>query len=330
MNKHVFVSAWRAFAAAAVLTVSAAGFAAKPVPPPSQQLQTDENIVAVVTVLEKSGANQIRVKAEQMLHGEAFTEQTVKLDVATFAEAEAGNRYVLAFSWYTKDPLTRGKGWVKNSAGPEAVGFTEVGNALLPPEPVLLSLLALSSDPAADATRIDNSLQLLAHSHYKLRYLGALELLLNPRLPTVFTSAQRDQLQQRFAITDYAPEQRDLLYRVAISLPPAMQGDWLAAPARLELQRLGSQFDLASRVPSLAKSAAQALREHGSATDAPLLTELLRSNAPGVAKMALQALVKHAKPAAEPAVVAALTDPKLPADSRRLFELYRKQGKVPG
>lgn len=329
-NQNSLDGAPRWLAAAALLTAAASSFAAKPVPPPSQQLLTDENIVAIVTVAEKSAANQVRVTAEQMLHGEHFTEQTVKLDQATFTEAVPGSRYLLAFSWFTKDPLTRGKGWVKNTAGPEAVGFTEVGNALLPPEPALLALLALSSEPSADAERIDHSLQLLGHSHYKLRYFAALELLLNPRLPAAFSAVQRDQLQQRFAVTDYAPEQRDLMYRIALSLSAELKGEWLAASARQDLQRLGNQYDLASRVPGLAKSATQALRDHGSASDAPLLTDLLRSNAPGVAKVALQALAQHAKPAAEQAVTAALTDPKLPADSRRLFELFRKQGKVPG
>ena len=331
MNHHNTLGpAPRWLGALAMVTASAASFAAKPVPPPTHQLQTDENMVALVTVLEKTGADQIRVRAEQMLHGEKFTEQTVKLDAATFAEATPGARHVLAFSWFTKDPLTRGKGWVKNTAGPEAVGFTEVANALLPPEPALLALLALSQEPGADAERIDHSLQLLAHAHYKLRYFALLELLLNPRLPAAFSAAQRDALQQRFAASDYAPEQRDLMYRIALGLPAKLKGDWLAEPARADLQRLGNQYDLASRVPSLAKSATQVLRDHGSASDAALLTDLLRNNAPGVGKVALQALAVHAKPAAEQAVAAALTDPQLPADSRRLFELYRKQGKVPG
>lgn len=321
-NQNTFGVAPRWLAATALLTAAATSFAAKPVPPPSQQLLTDENIVAVVTVAEKSAANQVRVTAEQMLHGERFTEQVVKLDETTFAEAAPGSRYLLAFSWFTKDPLTRGKGWVKNTAGPEAVGFTEVGNALLPPEPALLDLLRLPPTPQNDGRRIELSLQLLAVDDARLRYFASLELLLNNRLPPTFSAGQRDELADLLSRPGYAPEHRDLMYRVALALPLELRGDWLAASARQTLQQLGHHYDLASRVPSLAKVATQILRDHGNAGDADLLAMLLRSNAPGVGKMALEAMLRQAPAAVPAAINAALAEPELPADSQRAFRKY--------
>lgn len=304
--------------------------AAKPVPTPSQQLKTDENIVALVQVAAKSADNQLLLKAEQMLHGDTFTEQKVRAEAATYASVQVGQRYVVAFSWFTKDPLTRGKGWVKNTEGPEIVGFTEVANALFPAEPALLHLLSLSNEPSSDAARVDDCLQLLALADYRLRYFCSLELLLQPRLASAFDEARRDRLQQLLAGSDYAPEHRDLLYRAALTLPSTLRGDWLADLARRDLQKLGNQYDLATRVPGLAKAATQILREHGSASDATLLSALLRSNAPGVGKMALEALAQHAGTAAQQSVAAALADPSLPAESRRVFERYRKQGVLPG
>jgi hypothetical protein len=316
-----------------LLTVSAVQ-AAKLVAPPTQQLLTEENQIAVVTVIgkvvSKNGDQRLHVKAEQMLHGEPFSEESVKLDAVSAADAKVGERYVLALSWFTKDPLTRGKGWVKNSAGPEAVGFTEVSSALLPTHPSLLALLALSNEPSDDAARIDNSLQLLADDNFKLRYLASMELLLNNRLAPAFSTSQRDQLRVVLAKPGYVAEHRDLMYRLALMLPVALRGDWLAELARKDLQTLGNQYDLASRVPSLAKTTTQVLRDHGNAGDSAQLTHLLRSNAPGVAKMALQALVKHDKAISEASLTAALADPSLPSESRRAFELYRKNGKLPG
>lgn len=304
--------------------------AAKLVQPPSQQLETEENIVAVVSVLAMPEPVKLTVKAEQMLHGESFQQQTVKLDATSAGAAKVGERYVLAFSWLSKDPLTRGKGWVKNAEGPEAVGFTEVATALLPVHPALIDLLALDMEPSNDSARIDASLSLLADDNYKLRYLASLELLLTPRLATVFSASQRDQLKAVLMKPGYAPEHRDLLYRLALTLPAPLQQEWLAELARKELQTLGSQYDLVSRVPSLAKVATQVLRDHGNADDAAVLGGLLRSNAPGVAKMALQALVKLDKAASEAGLTAALADQQLPSESRRAFEQYRKNGKLPG
>lgn len=306
-----------AIAGALFLVAVSAAQAAKPVPPPTQQLLTEENQIAVITVVAKEPAGKIEVKADEMLHGEPVTHAVIGVDLATLAEVSVGQRYVLAFSGFSKDPLTRGRGWVKNEAGLTAVGFTEVANALLPAEPALLELLRLSPQPEADGQRITLALALLAHPSARLRYLASLELLLNNRLPPAFSPSQRDQLATLLARPDYAPEHRDLLYRVALALPAALQGPWLASQARQTLAQLGHQYDLASRVPSLARTATQVLREHGSAEDAPLLATLLRSNAPGVGKMALEAMQRQAPDALSAAAADALKDTQLPSDTRR-------------
>jgi len=210
------------------------------------------------------------------------------------------------------------------------VGFTEVSQALFPPHPALVTLLGLSTEPDGDSLRIDNALQLLASDDYTLRYFASLELLLNSRLPAAFSSIQRDQLSTILARSGYAPEHRDLMYRVALLLPVPLQSNWLLAQARKELPLLGHQYDLASRVPSLARVATQVLRDHGEPSDGPLLTRLLRSNAPGVGKMALNALATKANTAITEGIATALADPALPSESRRVFEIYRKSGKLPG
>lgn len=310
------------FGLAMLLAVTIAE-AAKPVPPPSQQLLTEENQIAVVTVRGKDPTGKLDVKIEQMLHGESLDQALIVLDAAAQANVATGQRYVLAFSGFSKDPLTRGRGWVKNEAGLTAVGFTEVPNALLPPEPALLDLLRLPPTPQNDGRRIELSLQLLAVDDARLRYFASLELLLNNRLPPTFSAGQRDELADLLSRPGYAPEHRDLMYRVALALPLELRGDWLAASARQTLQQLGHHYDLASRVPSLAKVATQILRDHGNAGDADLLAMLLRSNAPGVGKMALEAMLRQAPAAVPAAINAALAEPELPADSRRALQQAR-------
>ena len=330
MIKQVGMNAWRAGLGAALLVTSVVAQAAKPVPPPSQQLLTDENIVAIVTVQGKPSPEHLLLKAEQMLHGEAFVEQKVSIDKITAATLQVGERYLVSFSWFVKDPLTRGKGWVKNSAGPDVIGFTEVERFIVPAHPALVALLQLNAEPVNDAARIDNALQLLASDNDKLRSFASLEFMLTSRLWAGFSTAQRDQLKACLLASGYASQHRDLMYRVALNMPAALQGEWLAELARKELAALGNQYDLASRVPGLAKTATQVLRDHGSSTDVPLLSELLRSNAPGVAKMALMALAKQGNETANLAVTSALADKNLPAESRRVLEIYRKSGKLPG
>ena len=330
MIKQVGMNAWQAGFGAVLLLTSVVTQAAKPVPPPSQQLLTDENIVAIVTVQGKPSAEHLLLKSEQLLHGEAFVEQKVGIDKTTAANVQVGERYLVSFSWFVKDPLTRGKGWVKNSAGPEVIGFTEVERFIVPAHPALVALLQLSAEPVNDSARIDNALQLLASDNDKLRSFASLEFMLTSRLWSGFNSHQRDQLKTTLMASGYSPQHRDLMYRVALSLPAPLQGEWLSELARKELATLGSQYDLASRVPGLAKTATQVLREHGNSADVPLLSELLRSNAPGVAKMALQALAKQGAETASMAVGTALADKNLPAESRRVLEIYRKSGKLPG
>jgi len=304
--------------------------AAKPVPPPSQQLRTDENQVAVVTLISKPDSQHLMLKAEQLLHGPAFTEVRVLIDQKTGQSLTVGNRYVVAFSAMSKDPLTRGKGWVKNPEGLEVVGFTEVERAVFPANDDLVTLLSLPNNAENTATRIDATLRLLQVLDPRSRYFASLELLIDQSLTAAMTRTQCQQLKAVLASDGYAPEHRDLLYRASLQLSPELQAPWLADQARKDLQALGTQYNLATRVPSLAKSATVALGKQANMTDQPLLSALLRSNAPGVAKMALQALDRLGTPQASEAVVAALSDTALPAESRRVFEQYRKTGKLPG
>ncbi len=312
------------------LTFMVAAEAAKPVPPPSLQLRTDENQVAVVTVLAKPDSTHLSLRAEQVLHGPAFTDVSVLIDAKTAGTLTLGGRYVVAFSAMMKDPITRGKGWVKNPDGLEVVGFTEVERAVFPVSDGLLSLLTLPVTAETNSARIDAALALAATPDARSRYFASLELLIDRSLTAAMTPVQCERLKALLAADGYVPEHRDLLYRAALQLPAELQTGWLADQARKDLQALGSQYDLASRIPSLAKSATTALAKQAVAADQPLLTGLLRSNAPGVAKAALQALHGVGVNQANEAVVAALAETTLPAESRRVFEQYRKTGKLPG
>lgn len=310
-----------------LLAVSGLSLAAKPVKPPSEQLRHERNQIAVVTV--QSVAKQaVTVEQQQSLMGDAFSTITLHFDPAAKPELVKGQQAIVVFSRFQKDPMLRDV-WVEREKGPTIVDFPEVPAAWFPVSDSLKLLLSGPNKAVGPEKRVDAALDLAQSNDTANQYFGALELFLDEQLQAALTPEHSKRLAAIVANPKTSEHHKELLMRVAASLP-VDDSAWLLPTARQQLTELGVTYDLASRKPALALVSARLIKERGNADDIELLASLLHSNAPAVARAALAGLARIAPEQAKAKAEAALAKGNIAADTRLSLQQYLKTGKLPG
>lgn len=300
--------------------------AAKPVKPPSAQLQTERNQIAVINV-EAVNKRRITIKSVETLHGDAFDKVEVVLPDNADVTPAVGDAAIVAFSYYSKDPITRDV-WLENEDGARVLDFSEVKAAWFPAHDELRAVLNSTKSPDAH-TRISSALALAAKNDRASVYFGVIELFIDDSLIPHYDATHIQQLKTLVSNKKTTDHVKGLLLRVAATLP-ANTTSFLADVARNEINRLGNQYELATYAPALVLACTTILEQRGTEQDAKLLANLLQSNAPAVTKSALRAL-NHISPAlAKSSAEEALSKPNLSADGKRSLQAYLKGGVVPG
>jgi hypothetical protein len=268
--------------------------AAQRLGPPIEDLQSepDRNRIVIAVATEKDKSPRILFTISERLSGEAPDEVLLRTDEKTFADMVVGRSYVVAWSYMRRNRRIVG-GWENDPAGPFTVQLKGLGSsAVFDDTPEIRFLFAPGTfDQSGNSDQqIDALLAQLQREDFRSRGLMIAELYLRPDLTEAMNPAQADALKVVLQTQALDPQHRDYLFRSALRLPQDLTSPWLAEEFRKTIIENGTQYDLASFVPSLVRTAARGLSPVGGRADIDLLSNLLYANNPGVAIAALDTM----------------------------------------
>jgi hypothetical protein len=300
--------------------------AAKRLGPPIEELRSAPERVRIVRAeaREKQAPNVIVFSVVDRLTGDSPDEILLRTDLPAFADVQAGQKYIVAWTDLRRNRGVIG-GWEQDPEGFSTVEVIGLGEATIfedSPELVFLFGVGTPADQAAAGKQLDALLALLQREDPRSQGLAATELMLRPDLLENMSSAQAGRLQQALDTREMAPLHRDYLLRAVLEIAPELTSPWLAEQFRRVIISYGNQYDLASFVPGLVRTAARGLQQTGEPTDVALLDLLLYSNNPGVAKAALSSMDSLDRQAAVGRAQLALERGWIHAESRMAIQRY--------
>ncbi|MBT8059779.1 MAG: hypothetical protein KJO33_09295 [Gammaproteobacteria bacterium] len=306
--------------------------AAKRLGPPIEELQSTPDRVRIVaaTAGDNSTPGQILFKVSERLFGESPDVIELRTDAESHADVEIGEPYIVAWSYMRRNRAVKG-GWEKNPDGPSIVTIMGLGSPALFRQTEELSFLfspGTIDDPALKAEQLDALLAQMARNDAHARGLAVAELYLREDLAETFSPERAAQLKSLFESSAMTPQHLELLIRAALEVPGELTDPWLAEELRRIIIQHGTQYDLASFVPALVRTAARGLQQTGSAGDIGLLTLLLYSNNPGVAKAATAAMNAIDPDAAAARARQALERGWIHSETRRALTVYLQGGRI--
>jgi hypothetical protein len=193
---------------------------------------------------------------------------------------------------------------------------------------------ARAEEPPADRAVLDALLALMARPDPRGRSLVILEFYLRPQLQALITESDEKIVRDTIADDGLHTELKSFLLEAALKFPRPEKATWLAAAYRDVIASSGAQYDLATHVPALVKTAVKGLRVVGERADAPRLTPLLLSNAPGVATAALETMdsldPEGTRVAVHRVLEESIWDDSVNPEVRRVLESYDFEHTVAG
>jgi len=277
-----------------VLVMMQPALAAKRLGPPIENLQSEPERVRIVVAeaIKKPEAPGIVFSISERLSGESPDEVLLRTDEETFADVEVGVSYVLAWSYLRRNRNVIG-GWEEDPNGPFVVSLLGLGStALFEDTPQTRFLFAPGAiDESGDrGQQLDALLAQMQREDFRSRGLMISELWLRPDLTEKMGSSEAEVLKTVLQTQSLDPQHRDFIIRSALRLPAALTSPWLGEELRKIIIEHGTQYDLASFVPGLVRTAARGLQQAGEPGDIELLSMLLYANNPGVSKAALASM----------------------------------------
>ena len=284
-----------------LLAMTQSALAAKRLGPPIEDLQSEPDRIRIVIAVanKKSKAASILFSISDRLSGESPDEVLLRTDEETYAEVEVGRSYVVAWSYLRRNRRLP-TGWEKDPDGPFTVQLMGLGVTALfedTPDTRLLFAPGAMDESGNSSEQIDALLAQLQREDFRSRGLVISELYLRPDLTEQMDKSQGEKLQAVLQTQTLDPQHRDFLLRSALRLPQDLTSPWLGEEFRKIIIEHGTQYDLASFIPGLVRTAARGLQQTGAPSDIDLLGILLYANNPGVSKAALAAM-NHIDPEA--------------------------------
>jgi hypothetical protein len=312
-----------------ILSTIQTTFAAARLGPPVGELQKyPERIrIVVARAAAKVDSSGIQFSVDERLCGEAPDEVLLRVDEDTFADVTIGSSYVLAWTYLRRNRGVIG-GWEEDPAGPSVVQVMGLGaTALFEDTPQIRFLFSPASQAGIEGPgrQLDALLAQMQRSDYRSRGLVITELYLRPDLTEQMNPAQVELLKEVLQTQELEAQNHDFLLRAALRLPADQTSPWLAESFRKIIILHGTQYDLASYVPGLVRTAARGLQQTGAPPDIELLSILLYSNNPGVATAALDAMNQIDAGAAVIQAEKALGRGWIHSESRRAINRYLGQ-----
>ena len=277
-----------------MLAMMQAAYAAKRLGPPIEDLQSEPERIRIVIAEagKKTESSRIHFLISERLSGDAPNEVELMTDEETFADVVVGSSYVVAWTYLRRNRRVTG-GWEKDPDGPFTVQLMGMGATALFEDTADTRLLFApgAMDVSGNKSQqIDALLAQMQRQDFRSRGLVISELYLRPDLIEAMQPAQAELLKNVLQKQELDPQHRDFVCRSALLLPADMTTPWLAEELRKTIILHGSQYDLASFVPGLVRTAARGLKQTGEASDIDLLSMLLYSNNPGVSEAALESM----------------------------------------
>lgn len=288
--------------------------AAGPIQPPSVVLVAPQNHVSVARIEtgieDAATGGRIHVTLLDHLSGDgdgdggsadedpsstlaSSSTLALRLDTGGLGDRDLtpGRTVVVGWTESLPDRFARGV-YKRDPDGARVVALPALGSALWPDSPAIRGFVAAARSTDAESV-LDSVLDLLETDSVRLRWLGAVELAIDPAL----LHQASDESRSRFADTldsfDPANEvaaTRFLLDAVALARrPPSAQA---FALARRALDALGPEVDPASNAPGLLIRAAELVTRDPARRDADRLKRHLADDHPGIASAAWDALFK--------------------------------------
>jgi hypothetical protein len=269
-------------------------YAAQRLGPPIEDLQSapDRIQIVVAKAIKKPESPGIIFSISERLSGESPDEVLLRTDEVTFAAVVVGRSYVVAWSYMRRNRRLV-SGWEKDPAGPFTVQLKGLGSSAVfedTPEIRFLFAPGTFEQSGNSGQQIDALLAQLQREDSRSRALVISELYLRPDLTEAMNPAQVDALKAVLQKQALDPQHRDFLLRSTLRLPQDLTSPWLAEELRKTIIENGTQYDLASFVPALVRTAARGLSQVGGRADIDLLSNLLYANNPGVAIAALETM----------------------------------------
>jgi len=277
-----------------MLAASPPTLAAKRLGPPIEELQSAPKRVRIVVAeaREKPEAGKILFAVTGEISGKSPDELLLRTDEQTFIDVKTGQSYVVVWTDKRRGS-SPGKRWETDPDGPATLQTTAVGATTVfedTPELRFLFAPATMADDTTAGRQLDALLTQMQREDPRSRGLVITELLLRDDLTALMGPEQITIVKNVLETADLEPLHRDYLLRSALRLPSEVTAPWLAEQFRKVIILNGTQYDLASFVPALVRTAARGLQQVGEPPDIALLGTLLYSNNPGVAKAALAAM----------------------------------------
>lgn len=302
-----------------MLSIQAAE-AARVVPAPSQALVHPRNRVALIEILDIQDPARLRCRVLERLVGDSPEILEVRLRPEAMAEVQAGNRYLLGYTTFRKNPLLRDV-IEEDPEGPKAIRLPLAEDALLQdlPEIRLLIAAGLDNDSVTSRQQLDAVMALIDGADPRARQLAIFELFARGDLLQHLGTKELERLSAHIQSAERSAGERDILLRALYKLPPERRGP-AAAACRVVLRQLEPLFDLATVEPTLAVTAANLLGETGKPGDLALLAPFISSNNPAAARAAFDAMLHLDAEASRQRARALLKGASLHDDVRRYLE----------
>ena len=258
--------------------------------PPIEDLQShpERTRIVIAEAMKKPESSKIWFSISEQLSGDSPDKVLLRTDEETFADVEVGRSYVVAWTDMRKNRRLVA-GWEKHPDGPFVVSLMGMGStALFEDSPEIRFLFAPVSQGVEQ--QIDALLAQMYREDFRSRSLVISQLYLRPDLTEKMSPSQVEALKKVLQLQELDPQHRDFIIRSAMRLSQDQTAPWLAEELRRIIIFSGTQYDLASFVPSLVRTAARGMGQAGQQTDIDLLSTLLYANNPGVSKAALDSM----------------------------------------
>jgi hypothetical protein len=277
-----------------LLSFTSVTYAAKKLGPPIEGFYDRPDLTRIVVAVAngKETTSRIRFVVSEQISGESPKELLLRTDEVAFDDTVLGNSYLVAWTDMRRNRALV-EGWEKDPDGPSTVSVPALGTTAIfedTPEIRFLFEVVKKDKTDSSARQINALLTQMERPDFLSRALMIMQLYLRPDLVQGIDQSQIGQLKKVIHQGSLDPQQLDFLLRTATALPGDLTSPWLEEEFRRIIIFYGTQYDLTSFIPSLARTAVRGLQQTGGQVDFELLNNLLYSNNPGVAESALIAM----------------------------------------
>jgi hypothetical protein len=308
---------------------------------PLEMMYAPGNMLVAGRLIEINPVGRIVLERKEVLGGKGRPPEKidVRVPVEVLGTLKTGERYVVAYSTYQRDPR-KPIGMVGNPGGAVVLASTGIDPALFSDTPQTRAILkAGRSERGRESRRtLDLLLAALAGSDPQLQNLAAGEIALEPEIGEHLGDADRSLLEKTVRDPKTPTRVRVTLLEASARRSQDLGAWWQpAALAIVTTTPVDGYPDKASDPVSLVLVAFEVLDRYAVKVPPEALKRWVWNSNPALVERVCVMLRREAPEQERPTIQLALADPKLPAQTRkflndhlrrldRLNERARKEG----